>query len=436
MRPHLALAIATLLLVAAPAQATPATPYLRIEGRATTLFEGPLRADGHAVRAADDTRDRACGSAGPTPTSAASDALRLAGMDFAGTWYAGYGDYLITRFGPDSEGQGGTAWSLRVDGTLTARGGCQLALADGNEALWALSNSAAQPYLKLTGSTTAAPGTPLQLTVRDYAGTPAAGATVAAVTTGADGVQTPAATGAATDAGGVATLTFATPGWHRVKATRAGAVRSNRLDICVGECGAPLADAQVRDVVPAPPAPTATATATPGPQPAQPTPQPFTTPTIALDGTKLRLRSVDPRQTGWTVTATPLGVKHAKPITRTTETFSVPSGREYAFKFNTTSLGTLIVPIDDRAKAIRYRGTTKRTSTHTRLSRNATATVRLGAGRPILLLSPKSRGKVEIAGRIYTAKRTVRAASRSKTGTVKIKVRSGTIELQGVAAGG
>lgn len=437
MRPHIALAITILLLVAAPAHAAPATPYLRIEGAQTTLFEGPLRADGHAVRAANDTRDRACGSAGPTPTSLASDAMRLAGMDFAGTWFAGYSDYLVTRFGPDSEGSGG-AWSLRVDGTLTVRGGCQIALTDSNEALWALSSSATQPYLKLTGATTAAPNAPVTLTVRDYAGTPAAGATVAAVTTAANGVQTPAATGPPTGADGTATLTFTTPGWHRVKATKAGAVRSNRVDICVGECGAPPADAQVRDVVPALPVPTPTPTPQPA-QPTQPEPQPpFSTPTLALEGSKLQLRSVDPRQTGWTVTATPLGIKNAKPLTRTTETFSVPTGREYAFTFeNSTSLGTLIVPIDDRAKAIRYRGKTKRTSTATRLSKNATATVRLGAGRPILLLAAGSRGKVEIADRSYTAKRgTLRARARAKTGTVTIKVRSGTLNLAGVAAGG
>lgn len=497
-------AFSVLVSTPAPATAEVATPYVRVEGRTMTLFEGPLRADGRTIRSSDDTTDRPCDGTnagrstvpGPTPTSLAVDGMRLAGTDFSALWYPGFDDYFITRFGPDEEGDG-AYWGVLLDGGFTSVGGCQIKAPTGSEAMWAYDAFNGRPFLQLdrqgvvrtpgqagfapTAGTTVALNTPLTLTVRQYSGgssdnpdapqnpAPVRDAGVVAVTTAANGFQTPASTGPVTDADGLVSLTFDTPGWHRVKAVKDGFVRSNRLDVCVpatgaNTCGALPADALVRDVAPTPtPTPTATPTPSPtsSPQPI-PTVQPQTgplrlsTPTLTRSGSQLRLRfavlDAGPGLRDWAIAATPLGVKHAAVATPArgtsagTSTFRLSAGREYALLFTATDasdattridLGTVIAPFDDRAKAIRYRGRTTRSKTHTRLSRNASGTVRLGAGRPILQLAAGSRGTVEIAGRRYAVKgaKSLRAASRAKAGTLRFRVRSGAINLTGIAAG-
>src|SRR5690606_11617467 len=55
-----------------------------------------------------------------------------------------------------------------------------------------------------------------------------------------------------TNDAGQAAVSWATPGWKRIKATAVGYVRSNRLDVCVTEadgsgCGAPPADVAPRE---------------------------------------------------------------------------------------------------------------------------------------------------------------------------------------------
>ena len=77
------IAVATIasLAAATAAPAAPSDQRVRIEGRTATLFEGPVRTDGHAIKASSDNRARPCdggasgGGANATPTAAADDAM-------------------------------------------------------------------------------------------------------------------------------------------------------------------------------------------------------------------------------------------------------------------------------------------------------------------------------------------------------------------------
>jgi hypothetical protein len=249
---------------------------VRIEGAEQTLFEGPIETEGHDVKAASDTSSRRCDATnadahpepGPTPTAASVDAMELAGEDFDGEWYPGFDDYFIQRWGPDRE-LAPAYWGILVNGVFTPVGGCQFKATAGDEVLWAYDAFNGRQLLWLSAADDlgfpAAPtahvevGEPLELKVESGeqpSTAAAAGIAVASVSTAAgSGYQTvevinPAAV--STDAAGEASITFSTPGWHRIKAQKEdGFLRSNRLDICVeaesGDgCGALPADAAVR----------------------------------------------------------------------------------------------------------------------------------------------------------------------------------------------
>src|SRR5690606_14161306 len=107
-----ALGVSVLLgtLTPAAAGAAPSDQGVRIEGRTTTLYEGVLRTDGHAVatpsdrrtpRRCDGTNNGAHTSPGPTPTAASDDAMRSVGMDWDGYWTPGFEDFFIQQYGPD-----------------------------------------------------------------------------------------------------------------------------------------------------------------------------------------------------------------------------------------------------------------------------------------------------------------------------------------------
>jgi hypothetical protein len=298
-----ALLAASLLLAAVPvARAAPAEVSVRIEGKSETLFEGPVLTDGHNVRAAGDAKAPAAGrrcnglnngahaTPGPTPTAAAADAMSILGQGFDGDWYAApFEDYFITQWGPDRQGVGAAEyWGLVVNNVFTSLGGCQQQVDAGDEVLWVYDAFASRPRLvlypgdyaggpvKLTAA--AQLGAPFEVEVDawdgfDEGGAPGtpqrstetfAGATVAPVVEGANGFEevdagSPGAE--VTGADGRASLTFGTPGWHRLKATRfvggeETVIRSNRLDVCVyvslpSECPAAPADDEVR--IPPPP---------------------------------------------------------------------------------------------------------------------------------------------------------------------------------------
>ena len=292
------LTITTLItaLVASNAQAAPTQVNVRIEGRSETLFEGPILTEGHDVQASSDTQERSCDginpndpentTPGPTPTAASVDAMSLIGETFDGQWYGGYDDYFITRWGPDQEEQG-MSWGILVNNVFTDVGGCQYELRTGDEVLWAYNAFEHRPFLALlpvaagyTSGTrpltaTAELGKPFEVEVLDYddeeedvppaapartGSSPYEGAEVSPVQTSVKGfekVETTSPETVTTNADGKASITFTTPGWHRIKATAVNtggeedAIRSNRLDVCVPEagasgCGEPPAEDQVR----------------------------------------------------------------------------------------------------------------------------------------------------------------------------------------------
>ena len=266
-----------LFVTASPAAQTKVN--VRIEGRAETLFEGPVLVESDGVRASSDTRSRSCNGINaldpenvvpaPTPTAASADALGLIGETFDGQWYPGFNDYFITRWGPDLQNPGEAAyWGILVNDTFTNVGGCQYQLDGGDEVLWVYDAFKGRPNLALFPAAanyafgprplTATTGVnePLALEVAAYedneenrppaapgraGSSPFADAEVGPVITSAKGfekVNTKSSATVKSNAEGKATVSFSEPGWHRIKATVTGeggeqAIRSNRLDICV-----------------------------------------------------------------------------------------------------------------------------------------------------------------------------------------------------------
>jgi hypothetical protein len=295
----IALAVVTVTFGAAPAGAAPATVNVRIEGETETLFEGPVRTDGHNVRASSDTKAPAAGRRcnglnnsqnplpGPTPTAASVDAMSILGLDFDGQWYAEpFEDYFIKRWGPDAQDEGeGAYWGVVVNNVFTSVGGCQYQLDGGDEVLWLYDAFDGRSRLALYPADYSAGAVPLIASVElgqpfevevetwgDYnEGAPPSspqrtgaesfeGAEVTPVETGAGGfeaIDPDDPSTEVTDEDGLAAIEFATVGWHRIKATDLGvggeeaAVRSNRLDVCVyeeapSECPPLPTDDQVR----------------------------------------------------------------------------------------------------------------------------------------------------------------------------------------------
>lgn len=271
--------LSSVLLAAVPAADAQTEVNVRIEGRAETLFEGPVLVEPDGVQASSDTTPRRCNGINPldpenvvpapTPTAASADALGLIGETFDGQWYPGFNDYFITRWGPDAQSPGEAAyWGILVNDTFTNVGGCQYQLDTGDEVLWVYDAFKSRPNLALfpaaagyaTGprplTATTGVNEPITVEVVSYeddeenrppaapgrVGSSAfAGAQVAPVVTSAKGferVNVKSGETKTSNGEGKATFTFAEPGWHRIKATVAGAsaeeaIRSNRLDVCV-----------------------------------------------------------------------------------------------------------------------------------------------------------------------------------------------------------
>lgn len=235
---------ATLLVacaLAAPAaQAAPASVQLRIEGRSTTIYEGPVTTDGKIVRpepgedhACDGTNNGAPNQPGPTPVTALDDGQGPGGYTWAGTWFQSFEDYQVDRVGPDSA-TSSEFWGQYVNSQASQVGGCQERVTTGDEALWAFDAFSKSHVLRLTGPSSGTTGRPFGVRVTDGAnGAPLAGAAVGGRLTGADGR---------------AALSFSQRGIYRLKATRADSVRSNALVVCVDPPGA--APCTSTDVVP------------------------------------------------------------------------------------------------------------------------------------------------------------------------------------------
>jgi hypothetical protein len=270
-------AVLLFTVFAAPvALAAPTEVNVRIEGRSETLFEGPVLTEGHNVKAFSDAGPHRCDGVnngkyptpGPTPTAASVDAMSIVGEGFDGNWYPGYDDYFITRWGPGGQNATlGEYWGLLVNNVYTNIGGCQYQVDGGDEVLWAYDAFKEKPLLALFPAgyaggarpltASAELGEPFEVEVDAYeddaegvpptgpqrtGANPFEGADVAPVATGARGfeaVDTASSATVETGADGRAEISFAKPGWNRIKATVVGsggeesAIRSNRLDVCV-----------------------------------------------------------------------------------------------------------------------------------------------------------------------------------------------------------
>jgi hypothetical protein len=280
-------AVFLLVVIVAPVARAATEVNVRIEGREETLFEGTIPVGIEPIEASSDTQTRECDGVnqldpenvepGVTPTLASAEAMESIGETFDGQWYEGFGDYFITRWGPDEQSNAlGAYWGILVNNVLTSVGGCQYQLNEDDEVLWLWNAFSSRPMLALfpeAAHYTEGPrptrvdvalGEALPLEVVAYGAggegvspeapsragtTPYEGAEVAPVTVSAKGFQridTASPETVVADAAGKTSVTFTTPGIHRIKATvgapgEESAVRSNGLEVCVaaafGDCG-------------------------------------------------------------------------------------------------------------------------------------------------------------------------------------------------------
>jgi hypothetical protein len=149
----------------------------------------------------------------------------------------------------------------------------------------------------------------------------------------------------------------------------------------------------------------------------------------------------------------------ARGTTATSARLRLPAGRVWRLRLEVTDAlgrtsaamaGTVLVPVDDSARALRYRGAWRRVrsasawrGTLTRGRSGAWASFRLAAGRPVLVLrGGSSPARVEVVTerrrevfRIAAggSERRLTAARRTRAGTVRVRVLRGTVSLDGVA---
>jgi hypothetical protein len=225
------------LALAPPALAAPANVTVRIEGGGRTLLEQT------AVRTSMTPVNKS-GQPGQecTGTSAAGALEVATNGDWSGNWFGGLG-YSVERIFTESHpfnDPNGDFWAEWVN-NRSGQGLCTDELQEGDEVLFFVdrcqfdgSGCANQPVLPLelrapaTGSTAA----PSELTVVRYDTSGAAAPVEGARITGA-GVD------ATTGADGKASVTFGQPGEIRLKADKAGLVRSAAETVAVSAPGQP-----------------------------------------------------------------------------------------------------------------------------------------------------------------------------------------------------
>ncbi|MFA4928293.1 MAG: hypothetical protein WC558_07240 [Patulibacter sp.] len=309
--------------------------------------------------------------------------------------------------------------------------------------------------------------------------------------TAPNGVQATVETDPATvttNAAGQAALVWTTPGWKRIKATAPGYVRSNRLDVCVlaadgRDCDTPPADIGTRPTPPPSPVPN---------PPKQPEGRgdlvvdrsgggSFAVGNLRIDGLRV---TTDGNPTGlvgvrWNVTGgatTAWRIDYRVPTDRKprwrraatgnaqiSKLLDLPTARGVELRIRLTpptgkavtrTIGSVVVPLDDRVRQVAIRGTVKRRNdplawrrTVTELRRGATVRTTLPAGRPTLVVRSHAKRAViqvrsgskgawqrlTIRGRKDGRTAIVRAKQRPKSSTVQVRVVSGTVRLDGVA---
>jgi hypothetical protein len=219
------LASALALILPAAVSAAPTAVDVRIEGKASTIFFGPVTTDGKVVTTAAGGTHPCDGSTasppvgpGPTPNSALDDAAIKGGFTWDGPWFGT--DFFASRIAAESESLAdGHFWGVYVNGAMLDVGGCQHILAAGDEVLWTYDAFSKTGALRLAAPAATHVDTPFTVRATTVAGDlPVAGATVGSATTGADGA---------------ATLSFSEPGVYVLKADKPDMVRSREARICV-----------------------------------------------------------------------------------------------------------------------------------------------------------------------------------------------------------
>ncbi|MBJ7471526.1 MAG: hypothetical protein JHD16_09505 [Solirubrobacteraceae bacterium] len=448
-------------------------------------------------RTCDGTNNGANPTPGPTATTATVDGLSTIGKTFDGKWTTGTDDYYLRQWADERESDSrGFYWGVLVNGVFTPTGGCQVRVAAGDEVLWVMDAFSSRPLLWLAGPAEAVVGTPLSVQVTSTDGKaqtakqPYAGATVDAV----DALGRPAPAGTATpgaSAGnGAASVTFTQTGWQRLKARhQVGAahplaVASNSIDVCVkatvgaAPCQGP-APSQVPGLVVVQPKvdpPTVSPTVPPVTQaPAQGAAPQLTAPQFTAGGAAKGLVGVSWAVTApgvgvrdWTLASRPAADSAAPFVTRATGTATtaaqlrLPAGVRSLVRLSvvdtlgraaTADVGSMLVPIDDRSARVKKsrRGWSVLADAGAwnaglaRGRRGATLSIKLSAGRPVVfvrgvtrsarleLRSGKRREVYRITGSKTRATRQVQLSKAVARGTLRVRVLSGTVGIDGVA---
>jgi hypothetical protein len=387
-------AVLLLIIVVAPSAQADTSVNVRIEGKEETIFEKTIPVSIKKIEASSDTQERNCDGVneldpenvapGVTPTLASAEAMESIGETFDGQWYEGFGDYFITRWGPDEQDNSLSAWwGILVNQVFTSVGGCQKQLQENDEVLWVWDAFSSRPILALYPEAahyvegprptrvTVAPGEPVAVEVVSWGAggegstpeapsrtgsSPYAGAEVAPVIVNAKGFQrvdTASPEAVVSDADGKASFTFTTPGIHRIKATgplgaESSVVRSNGLEVCVlvqvGDCG------EAVPTVPLLEAPKLAATTTvPAPEPgaARISKPKLATGKLADGKLTVSWRVLDPGAgvRSWRIATKTLGrrqiggwVDRARGAKGTQATVRLPRGHRYQVRFTLTDM--------------------------------------------------------------------------------------------------
>jgi hypothetical protein len=233
----LALAVLALLVPASVAAAAPVTVNLRIEGPASTVFEGPVTTDVRPFQftAGADTAPHECDATAantgtsPTPVPTRGAAITAASLavpfSTSGAFSVQFGSPSFDQVGGQPttfDPATGSFLAEYKNGVAAQVGACADPIANGDDVLFAY-GTGNEPLLRLSGPGAATAGAPFAVHVIDQTtGAPVAGASVA---------------GATTDAAGDAAVTLGA-GEQRLKATKAGTIRSNALVVAVAAAGA------------------------------------------------------------------------------------------------------------------------------------------------------------------------------------------------------
>jgi hypothetical protein len=218
-------------LLPSAAAAKPVTVNLRIEGPTKTLFEGPASTDVRDFRFTNDPTGHTCdGTAAlggtsprPVPTRGAvlAEAAETAPFDLEGTWNDQFGP-SFTRIADEDVGFDPATNRFLGEyenGEFASLGACSDDARSGDDVLFAYGDGS-ETLLQLSGPAQGTPGGSVTLKVTNAAtGAAVAGASVGGATSGADG--------------SVSVGPLASAPHVDFKASKAGAIRSNRLRVCV-----------------------------------------------------------------------------------------------------------------------------------------------------------------------------------------------------------